>query len=416
MSFVNVFSKGPQTVHVDVGDKEAGSWSWSGSIAAGGQASFTDPLTPTNTITIKVSSSGTVDVYFSEAVSGEAIDVYVSVPSDTGSVQIADCQTNSTSNPYAQYASGKNTNVNYAQLTYVAGGYATPNPYAFTTPSPLYVFGLYAITPTNSTWDFSSPVSTFQVMYEPASSGWSIFAYGPCVVSVGGAQGGAPFWSGVLGLGESSPVVTGPTGSQIQVVVDAEGFITYSYTTNTGTPSQEVIDVVPQFDTSGYSIGLDIVSSDYYGSGTFYYSASGSMPLISNPSGLYTSSITGPVGATQGSLLCYAPTTTQAVGAVSLFSFKPVITNLAPPSNLPAQHFSDVALTWSDDGGHTWSNRLVQRILVGQTGRRVMFRRIGSTRRGHGLDRILELSGEPLGRVALSGAMFVVDPLEEARQ
>lgn len=90
------------------------------------------------------------------------------------------------------------------------------------------------------------------------------------------------------------------------------------------------------------------------------------------------------------------------------------IIQFTPQVSTSYVRFTEVILTWSDDGGHTWSNRLVQRILIGQTGRRVLFRRIGSTRRGHGLDRIFELSGEPIGRVALSGAVFVTDPTEEA--
>jgi hypothetical protein len=64
-----------------------------------------------------------------------------------------------------------------------------------------------------------------------------------------------------------------------------------------------------------------------------------------------------------------------------------------------------VRLRWSDDGGHNWSNAQEASMgATGQTAQRVIFRRIGSTRRNTGLDRIFELSSDSDTQVALVGA------------
>lgn len=66
---------------------------------------------------------------------------------------------------------------------------------------------------------------------------------------------------------------------------------------------------------------------------------------------------------------------------------------------------SEVMLSWSDDGGHNFANRQVQDMgEIGQTAQRVIFRRIGSTRRNSGLDRVFELSSEAPMQVCLVGA------------
>lgn len=71
-----------------------------------------------------------------------------------------------------------------------------------------------------------------------------------------------------------------------------------------------------------------------------------------------------------------------------------------PPVILPY-----VRLTWSDDGGHNWSNAQEQSMgAIGQTSQRVIFRRIGSTRRNTGLDRIFEISSDAYTQVCLVGA------------
>jgi len=62
-------------------------------------------------------------------------------------------------------------------------------------------------------------------------------------------------------------------------------------------------------------------------------------------------------------------------------------------------------LRWSDDGGHVWSNEKFAPVgKIGETARRVIFRRMGSTRRNSGLDRIYELSSTDQFPVALIGA------------
>jgi hypothetical protein len=62
-------------------------------------------------------------------------------------------------------------------------------------------------------------------------------------------------------------------------------------------------------------------------------------------------------------------------------------------------------LRWSDDGGHTWSNEKFAAVgVAGETAKRVMFRRLGATRRNSGLDRIFELSSTDQFPVALIDA------------
>ena len=73
--------------------------------------------------------------------------------------------------------------------------------------------------------------------------------------------------------------------------------------------------------------------------------------------------------------------------------------------HIPAGTNPQVVLRWSDDGGNTWSDeRFASAGAPGQTAQRVMFRRLGSTRRNHGLDRIFELSSTDNFPAALIGA------------
>ena len=68
-----------------------------------------------------------------------------------------------------------------------------------------------------------------------------------------------------------------------------------------------------------------------------------------------------------------------------------------------------LALRWSDDGGHNWSNTLYSTAgPIGATAQRVMFKRLGSTKLFTGLDRIFELSCADAFKVALIGAE--IDP------
>lgn len=66
-----------------------------------------------------------------------------------------------------------------------------------------------------------------------------------------------------------------------------------------------------------------------------------------------------------------------------------------------------VVLRWSDDGGWTWTpERYAEAGQIGQTARRVMFRRLGSTRRNSGLDRVFELSSTDSAATAIIGAVL----------
>lgn len=71
----------------------------------------------------------------------------------------------------------------------------------------------------------------------------------------------------------------------------------------------------------------------------------------------------------------------------------------------PVNTNPQLMLRWSDDGGHNWSNTTtVSAGRIGETARRAMFRRLGSTRRDSGLDRYFELSSTDQFKVALIGA------------
>jgi hypothetical protein len=64
-----------------------------------------------------------------------------------------------------------------------------------------------------------------------------------------------------------------------------------------------------------------------------------------------------------------------------------------------------VVLRYSDDGGHTWSREMYASAgKTGQTALRVMFRRLGQTRRNSGLDRIFELSSTDVFPASIIGA------------
>jgi hypothetical protein len=67
----------------------------------------------------------------------------------------------------------------------------------------------------------------------------------------------------------------------------------------------------------------------------------------------------------------------------------------------------NASLRWSDDGGHTWSNlHTVSMGYEGQTGRRVIWRRLGMTMKLR--DRVYEVSGSGFGNVAIMGAELIV--------
>ena len=63
----------------------------------------------------------------------------------------------------------------------------------------------------------------------------------------------------------------------------------------------------------------------------------------------------------------------------------------------------NASLRWSDDGGHTWSNLHTESMgFLGQTGRRVIWRRLGMTMKLR--DRVYEISGTDPVKLAIMGA------------
>jgi hypothetical protein len=68
-----------------------------------------------------------------------------------------------------------------------------------------------------------------------------------------------------------------------------------------------------------------------------------------------------------------------------------------------------VLLRWSDDGGHTWSNYHGKDMgTTGQTGKRVIWRRLGMTMKLR--DRVYELSGTDPVKIAIMGAELILSP------
>lgn len=70
-----------------------------------------------------------------------------------------------------------------------------------------------------------------------------------------------------------------------------------------------------------------------------------------------------------------------------------------------------VRLRWSDDGGFTWPGDILMAAgKIGETGWRVIARRLGSTKIGTGMDRIWEISSTEPIRVAVTGASWEGGP------
>ena len=68
-----------------------------------------------------------------------------------------------------------------------------------------------------------------------------------------------------------------------------------------------------------------------------------------------------------------------------------------------------VVLRWSDDGGHTWSNEHWRSMgKIGETGRRVIWRRLGMTMKLR--DRVYEVSGTDPVKISIMGAELIVSP------
>lgn len=68
-----------------------------------------------------------------------------------------------------------------------------------------------------------------------------------------------------------------------------------------------------------------------------------------------------------------------------------------------------VMLRWSDDGGHTWSSEHWREMgRIGETGKRVIWRRLGMTQKLR--DRVYEISGSDPVKIAIMGAELLVSP------
>jgi hypothetical protein len=68
-----------------------------------------------------------------------------------------------------------------------------------------------------------------------------------------------------------------------------------------------------------------------------------------------------------------------------------------------------IMLRWSDDGGHTWSNEHWKSMgLIGEYGKRVLWRRLGMTQKIR--DRVYEISGTDPVPVYIMGAQLIVSP------
>ena len=76
--------------------------------------------------------------------------------------------------------------------------------------------------------------------------------------------------------------------------------------------------------------------------------------------------------------------------------------------NLGQGNDPQVMLRWSDDGGHTWSNEHWTSIgKIGSYGYRAFWRRLGMTLKLR--DRVYEISGTDPVKVAITGAILIVD-------
>ena len=82
------------------------------------------------------------------------------------------------------------------------------------------------------------------------------------------------------------------------------------------------------------------------------------------------------------------------------------VTSYSPPATTMTPR---VMLRWSDDGGHTWSNEHWRSMgRIGQTGHRVIWRRLGMTQKIR--DRVYEISGTDPVSVTIMGAELIASP------
>jgi hypothetical protein len=222
------------------------------------------------------------------------------------------------------------------------------------------------------------------------------FALGTCNVVI---TLGSNVYRYAMGY-NSSQSFTGTYGSNtfpLQITVDNAGFISLNYTGSATTNAfGAFVEVEPQYGFNGAQLKQFItkssavtfgayMSSDSVQGGGVYYNAPYS-PVPIHRYGI-TGYNTGGVTLNPGTWLGFSSLATQALLVV------------ASPTSSP------VILKWSDDGGHSWSNEMQSSSgATGETAYRVMWRRIGSTRRNRGLDRIFEISSEMMIQTCLVGA------------
>lgn len=91
----------------------------------------------------------------------------------------------------------------------------------------------------------------------------SIFAAGPCTVSVTNNNSGTTPWSGALGLSQSSPVFnSGVAGQNLQVVVDGAGVMSLNSPDDTLTSASGLtLKVTPNFNVSSIPLQAETISA-----------------------------------------------------------------------------------------------------------------------------------------------------------
>jgi hypothetical protein len=101
------------------------------------------------------------------------------------------------------------------------------------------------------------------------------------------------------------------------------------------------------------------------------------------------------------------PVSSAPIDATLVSAYFPEVPEV--PAVEPQGANPQVMLRWSDDGGHTWSNEHWRSMgRIGETGRRVLWRRLGMTMKLR--DRVYEISGTDPVKIAIMGAELIVSP------
>ena len=98
-----------------------------------------------------------------------------------------------------------------------------------------------------------------------------------------------------------------------------------------------------------------------------------------------------------------------ATASMVLMTENGIILNVIDASGVTQAADPQVALRWSDDGGHTWSNEHWRSMgRIGEHYRRVLWRRLGMTLKLR--DRVYEISGTDPVKIAIMGAELQLSP------